>query len=480
MGGIVGNKYYNNPQVGQAFQGLAQMYAPPSAQDVSALAQADARRQEATRLQQLFVSGATPSESAALAGVQGYGQTPQGYNYGVDTDAATKRYGFDQGLEGTKYTADANLRGGQFDTLYGALGEGEVRPAVPENEAAMFGLDGAIGGAAGVPTRPSEDEVRGANLQSQMRDMTPDQLLGMALGDETVMVQGPTGPTYSNPGVAAASGAPAYINKGAEAAPELLNWQAPGGANGTAVFDRATNSWIDTQTQAPIPAGSTTFKAQAQGGREDVTNSNRTDFNRVQQTVTTSDALIDQIEGLIQSQPGAAGLPGSVQSLGQDLAQVGRELAGAFGDDMDGLVTQDMLAGLSAGGDQYNPVYQQIRTGMLQLAYLNAQRDNPRGEVSRFALERQIEALGQGLLSNDQSVLAALSMARDANSRALQGANALVGQGGAPQPPAPPSPPAPPASPGGDIPTVTSPEEAMRLPSGTRFRDPDGNIRVVP
>lgn len=459
MGGIVGNKYYNNPQVGQAFQNLAQMYAPPSAQDMSALAQANARRQEATRLQQLFESGATPSESAALAGVQGYGQTPQGYNYGVDTAAATARHGHDQNLAGTQYTADQNLtgdmyaadqtrQGDMFNTLFGALGEGEVRPAVPESEAALFGLGGAIGGAAGVPSRPSEDEVRGANLQSQMDTMTPDQLLGLALGDETVKVQGDNGPVFANPGVAAATGAPAYVDKGSEAAPELLNWQSPDGGNGTAVFDPVRGTWLDTQTQQPIPAGSTTFKAQAQGGREDITKSNMTDYNRVQQTVTTSNALIDQLEGLIQSQAGAAGLPGTLRSMGQDFAQVGRELAGAFGDDMDGIVTEEMLAGLSADGGQYNPVYQQIRTGMLQLAYLNAQRDNPRGEVSRFALERQIEALGQGLLSNDQSILAALSMSREANDRSLQGADALVGRGPAPQPPAPPTPPAPQSAPG--------------------------------
>lgn len=33
---------------------------------------------------------------------------------------------------------------------------------------------------------------------------------------------------------------------------------------------------------------------------------------------------------------------------------------------------------------------------------------------------------------------------------------------------------------GGDIPTVRTPEEAMRLPSGTRFRTPNGQIKVVP
>ncbi|WP_066560990.1 hypothetical protein [Croceicoccus bisphenolivorans] len=31
-----------------------------------------------------------------------------------------------------------------------------------------------------------------------------------------------------------------------------------------------------------------------------------------------------------------------------------------------------------------------------------------------------------------------------------------------------------------DIPTVKTPEEAMRLPSGTRFRTPDGKLKVVP
>ncbi|GLO68641.1 hypothetical protein MACH17_01580 [Phaeobacter inhibens] len=254
MGGIVGNKYYNNPQIGAAFSGLAQLYAPPSAQEVSALALADSRRQEATRLQQLFESGATPSESAALSGVQNYGQTPQGYNYGVDTAAATARYGHDKDLEGTRYTADQNRQGDMFDTLYGALDEGQYRPPVPEAEAEQFGLAGAIGGAAGIPSRPSKDEVLGANLQKQFDTgaISDDQALGLALGDDTVTIQTPDGPVYMNPGEAAATGAPAYINRGAEAAPETANWSTADGQGGTAVFDRDTSSWRDTQTGQPI------------------------------------------------------------------------------------------------------------------------------------------------------------------------------------------------------------------------------------
>lgn len=30
------------------------------------------------------------------------------------------------------------------------------------------------------------------------------------------------------------------------------------------------------------------------------------------------------------------------------------------------------------------------------------------------------------------------------------------------------------------VPTVSSPEEAMRLPSGTRFKTPDGRMKVRP
>lgn len=41
-------------------------------------------------------------------------------------------------------------------------------------------------------------------------------------------------------------------------------------------------------------------------------------------------------------------------------------------------------------------------------------------------------------------------------------------------------PGAAPAPQSGGIPTVNSPEEARRLPSGTRFRDPNGVVRVVP
>jgi hypothetical protein len=218
------------------------------------------------------------------------------------------------------------------------------------------------------------------------------------------------------------------------AAAQRTSYRTPDGRIGTAVFDPNTRQLTDVATGEVLPEGTTTGIIQDTAEGLGSTNSNLTDYNRVISTVTTSNMLLDDLERLIQSQSGAAGLPGTIQSLGQDLLQVGLELGAAFSDDPDKIITPDMLSGVAgrvAGtGAGYNPVFREIRTGLLQLAYLNAQRDNPRGEVSRFALERQIEALGQGALGNDQSTLAALGMARRANDRAVAGAEAMMGRGG--------------------------------------------------
>jgi hypothetical protein len=170
----------------------------------------------------------------------------------------------------------------------------------------------------------------------------------------------------------------------------------------------------------------------------------------------------------IQGQAGAAGLAGSVQNVGQNILQVGRELGSAFGGGPNALVTPEMLSSIGQVDGPYDPTFARLRSGMLQLAYLNAQRDNPSGEVSRFALERQIEALGQGLLANDESIMAALSMNKEANARKRAASEALVG-----------GTVVAPAGTGGPV-TINSDAEYDALPSGTEFVAPDGTIRRKP
>lgn len=425
MAGFVGNKYYNNPQLGAAFGNLARAFGPPSPAESTAYLRAQIMRAEDERKRKLYEVGKTPSESAALTGVQSYGQTPQGFNYKVDTDAATSRYGYDQsragteytadrGLEGTRYKADQGLKGDMFGTLYDALDPGQVRPPVPVDEAAMFGLDGAIAPAEGIPAPLSTDEWKALNLQRQMvnGDLTDEMLLGMALGDQTVLTQTPDGPAYMNPGQAAATGAPAYVNKGAEAKPETANWASPDGRSGTAVF--RNGQWVDTQTGTPIPSGSTTFNAQAQGPRGDVTGTTTANVTRADATRAEAEYGLQrsaQFRQLLNDNPGIMGVTGMVRGFAQDLVAAADEAAAAYGGDnvISSVEEVRALAQQAGARGGYDPAFAQAAALALEMAYLQAKMQDPGGEVNVRELERLLSVYDGGLAGNPK-VLASLDV----------------------------------------------------------------------
>ena len=273
-----------------------------------------------------------------------------------------------------------------------------------------------------------------------MRNMTDDQLLGLALGDQTVIVQGPNGPIYSNPGVAAATGAPAYVNKGAEAAAELLNWQAPNGASGTAVFDRAQNTWIDTQTQAPIPAGSTTFKAQAEGGRNDVVGATTANVTRANDIVAEAQYGIGragEFRALLENNPGVLGLPGMLRGFAQDLVSAMDEAMAASGGAIGSLEEAREVARQVGASGRFDPAIAQAGAFALEMAYLQAKMQDPSGEVNVRELERLLSVYDGGIAGN-QKVLANLDvLEKQFQDRIAYGQNLRVG-GGNPAPSAPP------------------------------------------
>jgi hypothetical protein len=79
------------------------------------------------------------------------------------------------------------------------------------------------------------------------------------------------------------------------------------------------------------------------------------------------------------------------------------------------------------GSGDYNPKFRQARALLLEFAYANATMNNPSGEVSRYALERELEALGQGLVGNDKGLLGVLDIAKARMVRKLDQANVLDG-----------------------------------------------------
>lgn len=466
------NRYFNDPNMAAAFSNLAGIFAPPSAQDFYAMSRTEGQdfQNQASReaWAALTAAGVTPQDQDRFGIAMttfGQGFAPTSSNRAIDVASADRRYGVDVG-------AATAARGQDMDFALGLPGIGsaleyeDATAGLPPEMAEALGLEFSLppqtGAGLGAPAPAlTEAEIQAREMQRLLGEglITDDMLIADIMSGAPVEnVVGPDGTpviTYRSDAV----GQEPYVNPGSQAAPTAITFDRNGQRIGGFVVD---GQFVDA-TGAPLTpeeAGTATRIGQPQGSNEElgVTNSNQTDYNRVQQTVTVSNALIDDLEGLIRSRAGAAGLPGTIQMLGQDIVQVARELGTAFGDNPDAIVTPDMLSQIAGDGSSYDPVFREIRSGMLQLAYLNAQRDNPRGEVSRFALERQIEALGQGAFANDQAVLAALGMSRRANDRAVLGAEALVGRPAGAGGTGAPAAPAPAAAPPTTRPRATNPE----------------------
>ncbi len=492
-------RYFNDPNFGAALSNLASAFAPPGAEEMLGWEQLRGTRAENDRLSSLWdAAGSDFDRMGAAAGRW----TPTQSYYAVDQANATDRRG--QDLDYALGTRGQNV---DLATAIGTtpLERTEAIAGLSPEMAAALGLpeiapvSGASLGAEAAPL--TETQVRGQFLLGAQADgsLTDQDIWSMAMGDTptTNVVDPVTGqPRVAFSGEAARNGATPFVNPGSKAGVDFGNYKAPDGREGSYIADPNTGTLKDAATGEPLPQGVTLYKLEG-GSKDDATggtNANQTTYNNLSATLTQSDMILDDLSTLIQSNAGAAGLAGTLQSVAQDLGQTAREFDEVFGTGVDGLVNQGMVAALgqSSSGGSYDPVFQQIRSGMLQLAYLNAKRDNPSGEVSRFALERQMEALSQGLLGNDQSVLAALAYQRRANEIARAAAERLVGNtpgtvapinpagagAGASTPPAAGalqpvgSTPAPAAS--GNLPTVVTDEDYNALPAGAEFIGDDG------
>lgn len=426
-------RYFNDPSFASAVSNLASAFGPPSPEEYLVGEQLRGARLENDGRERLFTLAGDDFDRLGMVSDL---WDPTQSLYRVDQDNATARYGIDSTATTSRLNNaadnDTAVRTAVFDAAADPSGSQAMDAALLNS---IFGTSGLPTLPGAGPVAPSTDQVKGGLLADAKSAgmITAQDAADAYTSDipvEQIVMEGATDPTIVRRSDAV--GQTPFINKGAEAAPQAITFERGGQRVGGFVVD---GQFLDAagQVLTPEEAGTAAKIGTPQGSNEElgITNSNTTDYNRVQQTVVTSNLLIDDLTTLIKENAGAAGLPGTLQSVAQNLVQVGRELGAAFGDDPNAIVTPEALAALNdtlpGSTGPYNPVFQEIRSGLLQLAYLNAQRDNPRGEVSRFALERQIEALGQGALGNDQSILAALGMTRRGNDRALAGAEALIG-----------------------------------------------------
>ncbi|MBB3938153.1 hypothetical protein [Aureimonas phyllosphaerae] len=334
MGSIKSSKFYNNPQIGQAFENLAAAFAPPSGADAAGWARASAEREQAARLAELFDYSKSEGYDQATAdrmGVLGGLYTPDKSFYsinqadattrrGQDVSAAASRYGSDRSYAASREnnTAD-NVRAlatneadnaralqdrsmqeaGALQRLYAepvTVAQG-ARTFLPAQTAAATGLPSQLDGSAAPLTEsqqlaqiiaampveqqqqfvvdkmaPTDSQVQGQERRGLREGglLTDQNLVDAIMGDKTpVEALGPEGKlVFMSPGEAVRTGAQPVQNKGSDPAPKVENWIGPDGTGGIAVFDRATNQYLDTSTKQPLPQGSRTYTGQLTGGTE--------------------------------------------------------------------------------------------------------------------------------------------------------------------------------------------------------------------
>lgn len=456
-------RYFNDPNIAVGLSNLAAAFAPPSPEEYLLAEQVKGERLTNQAMNDLYA--AADGNMDVLGGIVAGGWTP---NQGFEA----MRGALSNERRGQDITAQTAITNNRTDNMFDLaqnyqqpLTFGEAIPALPPEYAAAIGapaLPATSGMASGAPKpAPTLAEAQGALFTQGAGMLTDDQIAAYAFGDTPVQnIVTADGPRVAT--TLGAIGQEPYINQGGQAAATPITYQA---ADGTRLggFILPTGSFVASDGKTPLTpqeAGTAAEVGKPVGTNDElgITGSLATDEGRLRGTITTSNLLIDDLQSMIQANAGASGLAGTVQMIGQDLGQVIKELSTAFGEN-EVIASAEALAEIADPGPGYDPVYRQIRSGVLQMAYLNAQRDNPRGEVSRFALERQLEALGaSGMFASDESLLAALQMNRAANNRAWEGAKAMAGKRdvylgpgtGAP----PPAAPAPGAGAGGGGSTV--------------------------
>lgn len=182
---IRGNGGYHSPELAQAAQNIAQMFGPPSASELAAYSTARANNQKSNIVAQLAQNPeyAGFDHQAILADLYDPTQSFQR----VNMDDATTRRGQDVAAATSIQNNELTNRTGLISNMFGALNEGQVRPALPGDIASMYGLP-ELPQAAGLPKPRTQAEVLGGQTQRLIDSgqITDANLVSTVMGKSVV------------------------------------------------------------------------------------------------------------------------------------------------------------------------------------------------------------------------------------------------------------------------------------------------------
>ncbi|WP_068314926.1 hypothetical protein [Polycladidibacter hongkongensis] len=419
------NRHYNNPVIGAAFSQLAQAFAPQDPRTALGWLEYQSQKNEQqsrNEAWQMLRNSLSPQDysGARVMGSDYLRALPEYDLYNRSKEEGARPEDLDASIyavHGKAPNTFAGQRVGEDAALLKALAveslkpvaEGETRFIAPEVMQALGISDTEQRGSQ----KPrSESEVKGAMLgqafaegRISSADVARDYKSGVNV--ETVTGEG------GRPELVVRSDAIGQTpyRQPSGGAFSVKNYKLPDGRSGTAHINVNTGEIVDAVTREPLPQGALIGEAKSDG-LKDFTNTNVTDRNRQLYALDNLQEQINRGRELLADNPALAGISGSVLRAMQDAAQTTRDLAQYVFKDENGLVTPDTLAQLAEAVEKeggYDPTFSQYNRWLLSMAYAMASAENPQGEVSRFALERQLEALqGGGLLANSESVGASL------------------------------------------------------------------------
>jgi hypothetical protein len=350
------NRHYNNPAIGQAFDNLASVFAPPDATEILAYAQAAKARQETQGLSDLYGMADDPNVDTAvfdrLGAVTGQWSPTSGFGardmasadrrYGTDVGAGVAMRGQDIGSADSRYSTDVGartslannqntVRGSAIGSLFGPVSEGQIRPEVPDEIMGALGLPG-IDQVTGLPKAKTQEQVEG-------------DLLTQAIGGGLVGPQDAATAFRSDipiEEIVNAAGTPEIVNRADAIGKQPYN--APGstpglvlksyvvpstGAKGTAVFDPSMGTMVDQASKQPLPEG--TMIGDIQDTQSGMTASTNSDVQKTGLAINDTKATVQQLQQMIAQNPGSTGLAGVLRGTVQDVLATGDDLAHQWG-----------------------------------------------------------------------------------------------------------------------------------------------------